>query len=106
MTTKEKNKIIQDILEGFDFEKVHSIMEYINWGQIFDNGKTHIPSVDELKKTARKVLGLALKHDGDDFWWAGTGGLYATIDKKRGVSLIFIPTKIRVNPEHKNASIT
>ena len=53
--------------EGFDFEKVHSIMEYINWGQIFDNGKTHIPSVDELKKTARKVLGLALKHDGDDF---------------------------------------
>lgn len=105
MTTEEKDIIIQSVLDGFDFDEVHSIMEHINWGQIFQNGKPNVPSVEHLKKTARKILELVVKHDEEDFWWAGTGGLYATIDKKRGITMFFVPTKFTSKPQHGKSPI-
>ena len=46
------NKMIDDIIENFDFKRVHSVMEHLNWKWI-DKG---VPSIDDLKDTARHLL--------------------------------------------------
>ena len=58
LPTKLRNKI-DDIMENFDFERVHKVMDVIGWRWVFAlNG---IPSVEELKKTAKTLLVSACK---------------------------------------------
>lgn len=47
-----KDRIIQDIMENFDFGKVHKVMEFLDWTWWF-NG---VPSVDDLKDQAHSLL--------------------------------------------------
>ena len=44
------NKMIDDIIDNFDFKRVHSVMEHLNWKWV-DKG---IPSIDDLKDTSLK----------------------------------------------------
>lgn len=51
----ERSKI-QDILKNFDFERVHSIMKMLDWKWAMVNHDNGIPSVDELKAEAKRLL--------------------------------------------------
>ena len=51
----EKVKI-KDILKNFDFEKVHSIMKMLGWQWAMVKHDDGIPSVDELKAEAKRLL--------------------------------------------------
>lgn len=67
----EYNKKIEDILDEFNFEKVHKAMEALDWTW-YDSG---VPRIAELRKTARRLLRDVAEVDGDITM--GTGGFQA-----------------------------
>lgn len=51
----EKAKI-NNILDQFNFNKVHDYMVSVNWRWAFAKSKDGVPTVDELKKEAHRLL--------------------------------------------------
>jgi hypothetical protein len=48
------NRMVDEILESFDFNKVHKAMKALNWtGACAEEG---VPNIDELKETAEYLL--------------------------------------------------
>jgi hypothetical protein len=45
---------IEEILDRFNFEKVHAYMKLVGWTYASDDGST--PTLEQLKDTARAVL--------------------------------------------------
>ena len=78
------NKMIDDIIENFDFNRVETVMEFLGWKWVGDNKLEHV-TVDMLKKEARRLLkGAAEARLGSykNTHWEqgiihGTGGLQA-----------------------------
>lgn len=64
---------MDEIMDSFEFDKVHSIMQHLNWEWQSCNG---VPDVYEIRKQARRVMKYAIDCNGD----AGTGGFHATVD--------------------------
>ena len=93
MTDEEKDKLVAEVMQGFDFEKVRSLV-YI------EGNPLHVRlTIDEMKETAERFLRMALEHQDREFWWAGGmhhGGICATYDDKWGLSLIYIEGVSRV----------
>ena len=75
------NKYIDDIMENFNFERVHQTMEALNWKWVGQK-----PSMDDLREQAERLLRGAAKSRLGDFkrsHWElgiinGTGGFQAT----------------------------
>lgn len=75
------NKMIDEIMEEFDFDKVQNVMDYLDWKWV--GGYV---TVDMLKETAERLLRDAAKArlgDYKDTHWeqgiiCGTGGFHAT----------------------------
>ena len=92
MTEEEKDKLVEEVMNGFDFQKAHSIMYLTN--------KYYVPSLAGLQEQARKKLRMALDHQDREFWWAGglngRGGLCACYDDIWGLSLNYIVVANRV----------
>lgn len=95
MNEQEKNKLIENVLNGFDFVKVVCLKK-------LENDKTSLfIELGELHKKAEKLLRMALDHEDEEFWWAGGigyGGFSAWWDKKRGLSLNYIITASKAKP--------
>jgi hypothetical protein len=95
------NKYIDDIMDNFDFRRVHQTMEALNWKWATSNG---VPTIDELKDEAKRLLRGAANSRLDDYkntHWElgiinGTGGFQATAfcDKNKtritGLDLKFV----------------
>ena len=47
---------IMDIMDNFDFEKVHSVMKFLNWKWVYSKSEDGIPTIDELKNCAATLL--------------------------------------------------
>jgi len=47
----EKSKI-EDIMRNFDFEKVHDVMQYLDWHWV----KVGVPTVEDIKAEAKRLL--------------------------------------------------
>lgn len=67
LTKRSNNQIIvsavNEVMEVFNFERVHKVMECINW--TYYDGK--VPDVDRLKKTVRELLLTAFNGFFDEF---------------------------------------
>lgn len=67
--------LIDDVMDNFDFHRVHKVMKFLNWKWAF--AEDGVPEVWELKKEARRLLSDCLyemiKH-GEDNWTIATGG--------------------------------
>ena len=84
---------VSKVIEQFDFDRARSIMVLT----ARDIG--HVPTIDELKKKAKRLLLMCMEHQDREFWWAGGmhhGGICATYDNKWGLSLIYIEGVSRV----------
>lgn len=67
-------KQIQDILEYFDFERVHETMTKLNLTWVSSDLKLeYIPEIEELKEHAKECLEKAIKYK-----WSESGGFIAT----------------------------
>ena len=71
--------IIDEVMDGFDFEKVHQMMTAVNWRW---HGEEFTPSVSELRAVARRQLRDAhtgcLKHCSG--YTVASGGFTAKVD--------------------------
>ena len=64
-------ELINEILDEFDFEKVHRTMKALDWTWYGSDG---VPSIGDLRRAARELLQELLKHN---HYCVGTGGLFA-----------------------------
>lgn len=74
---ERENKMINDILENFDFEKCRKAMQAVNWTWAFENA---VPSIERLRKAAenrlRDSMELAKKGtDSKSTYFVSSGGL-------------------------------
>ena len=53
LTSTQRAKI-QDIMEDFDFQKVHDVMEQLDWKWAMS--KYGVPTIDEMKHEAKRLL--------------------------------------------------
>ena len=85
-----KRKKIRNILDNFDFKKVHDVMNLIGWKWAF--AKNGIPEIDELKLEAHRLLIDACTEETN----VSTGGFRAVyeddekLDEEPYVGLEFI----------------
>lgn len=68
-------KIIEEVLDGFDFEAVHRVMTEINWVWGFVP-RSRVPTVAELRQAAREKL-ETLHEAGGSIVSTESGGLRA-----------------------------
>lgn len=53
LTSTQRAKV-QDIMEDFDFQKVHDVMEQLDWKWAMS--KNGVPTIDEMKHEAKRLL--------------------------------------------------
>jgi len=91
---------VSKVIEQFDFEMARSIM--VLTARYIDR----VPTIDELKKRAKRLLLMCMEHQNREFWWAGgmhRGGLCACYDNKWGLSLNYIAVakKVRIPKDYE-----
>lgn len=75
---KKHRKAIDEILAGFDFQRVHKTMRFLDWRWASVNhGGT--PTLFELKTEAERILTITAQVE-EDTWFCQTGGFKATKD--------------------------
>lgn len=96
---EDENKMIQDILDNFDFEKCRTVMKAINWTWALEG---NVPSMERIKKAAenrlRDAMDLAKKGKcSKSTYFVSSGGLKANAWANRygyieGIKLEFVLT--------------
>jgi len=92
MTQYEKHqRMIANILNEFDFDRVHQAMICLGWEWYF----TGVPTIDELRDGARERIDSAIKgclKEGNDnkSYSSSSGGLKATVEKNTCGQIDFI----------------
>ena len=76
--TEEQRKAIDNIMDWFDFEKVHRTMKALRW--VWIGAEEKIPSQGEIRERARQLLTDAIQ-DGTNI---GSGGLQVIYDPAEG----------------------
>lgn len=79
---------VEEVIENFDFEKVHEVMKMLNWKWDEDNpgGLPTIPTVEKMKEVVKDLFRsmedqIAKGDTWSDYTSTGTaGGFRATID--------------------------
>lgn len=95
-----EDKMIQDVLDNFNFQKCWVAMKALGWTWGFDSIQ---PSIEELRSSGEQRLRNAMKYCRESKgthnspYWVSTGGLKATAWKNRyghieGVRLEFVLT--------------
>ena len=87
-----EQKVIDECMDWFDFDRVHQAMQLLDWKWGMDDG-AHIPEKGELRQSARKYIRMAI----DGPCTTGSGGFEATAHFDgdgvlEGVTLRFILT--------------
>lgn len=104
--TLDEQKMIDECMDYFNFEKVHKVMEFLDWkwGNVNITGKAEVPSIPELRQSARRYLRTVIeegKHEEQYFTFSG--GLKATAYRDAGklthLDLEFVLTDWSVDHE-------
>ena len=74
-------QMIAEVMEDFDFEKVHKVMVLLDWKWYIGNDEQAVPSVYRMMKEAERLLRDCAQYYGDrEFHACGTGGFMASLD--------------------------
>ena len=80
--TIKKDKHINEIIDMFNFELVHKTMKSLDWNWInfssLDEIEYYIPTIENLRETAIKLLNNVYDSNVDDYGYMSTGGLKAS----------------------------
>ena len=55
MKKESKKRVIEEVMQNFDFEKAHAFM-VINDEWFYNDGEKYRPTVEDVKKMARELL--------------------------------------------------
>lgn len=85
---KWEKKAIKEIMNNFDFEKVHKVMVFLKWSW----AGYGVPDIKTIKKAAKEVLMDLIKDSNEhDICELQTGGFTARIEKSnKYMSLSFV----------------
>ena len=108
MTNHERHQTMMfDIINNFDFQKVHDVMKYLNWTW-YPKG---IPTVDNIIFGAREKIESVIKvclleAKPDEEYFVSSGGLKATAIKNEYgqitfLQLEFVLTSWEINDPHE-----
>ena len=93
------DKMVEYVMEKFDFYRVQQAMIQLNWRWHLGNGVTDVPSLYRLMKEAKELLCMVSQHYGkQDFYSCGYGGFLASIDGKH-LTLQFILTDTTIHAD-------
>ena len=90
--TETIQSLVDEMIDSFDFEKVHRVMEHVDWKYVKSDGTIGLPEIIDLKRVARYCLRNAYRYSlkyGDDASVVGTGGFearYFPADDKEGAA--------------------
>jgi len=93
-----EDKMIQEILDNFDFNKCWTVMKLINWTWGFNN---ETPTISKLKESAvarlKSAVEQAKKGEKIDVYFSSSGGLKGSAWRNRyhqieGIKLEFVLT--------------
>lgn len=77
------DKAWNNILENFDWVKVHKVMEALEWKYYDTSPELTCPSIGSLVKTGQYACQSAWKqyetYKGKEHWYCGTGGFEAEV---------------------------
>ena len=83
--TEEQRKAVDNIMDWFDFEKVHKTMRALRWEWV--GAEEKIPCQGEIREKARQMLTQAIETEMS----IGSGGLQVTyIPVERFLKLEFV----------------
>ena len=85
MITQKQQELIDDIMDNFDFEKVHKVMTFLNWKWAMLDGYA-IPSISDIRSRARDRLKTVLL---EKYGYCESGGLVARKYDDGTISLEF-----------------
>ena len=101
---KSKQELIDDIMDCFDFHRVHKCMVALEWGW-HTLGK-RVPERNEICKAARKLMqSIPDKHVCEEFG-TGTGGLHVRAfynnEELESMELLFVVSDWSSNVKDKD----
>ena len=76
MLTEKQQDQLDEIMDHFDFGKVHKAMDATNWKWSLDEGINAVPNECQLRQAARRLITHAMINNVS----ISTGGFYASID--------------------------
>lgn len=80
---------IEEVMENFNFERVHSVMKYLKWSWHIEG----VPSIEMIKNEAKRLLievyNSCHKY-GENQWSIATGGFQVVYKVNKGFSLEFV----------------
>ena len=91
MTPKQQDAL-DNIMDSFDFDKVHKVMVFLNWKWANGNGGLEVPEKYELRSEARRLLKMAI----EEKTTVSTGGFiaeYTEKEKSGWMDLKFVVSK-------------
>ena len=103
MNFKHKRSI-DVILHCFDFEKVHKTMTLLNWKWSNLNGNVGVPSIQEIKQEAERLLISAADSSNEEYYMA-CGGLEAHKFDGNFFELKFVVTEWDNSEEFENGTL-
>ena len=81
--SKTKQELINEVLDNFDFEKVHKVMTFLEWKWFsYSESTIEVPSIAKLVRTAQQYLEMAyaglekIEHN-EHSYMVGSGGFEA-----------------------------
>jgi hypothetical protein len=91
LTKEQKEQMIADVMDDFDFDKVHDVMKALGWEWIARTGDGEVPGVWSIAKRAKKLLDEVMEYYGDEEHHAiSTGGFTAMLEEDGTLSLLFV----------------
>lgn len=64
MITQRQQELIDDIMDNFNFEKVHKVMDFLNWTWWdLETMKEYAPTIQDIRSCARKKLKRILEEN-------------------------------------------
>lgn len=90
------NLKIDEVMNDFEFKKVKSVMEFLDWTWSTDTGH-RTPSLDELRSTARRLLKSAV-----EMWFLQgrpASGMSVSIGGFVGEIVLYADDEARMSPK-------
>lgn len=53
---RKMDDLVEEIMDNFEFEKVHEVMDALKWEWVDGNGHFRVPSEKELRRRASEML--------------------------------------------------
>lgn len=76
----KKFAVIAEVTQGFNFERVYAVMNFLDWNWITPEYGYRVPSIEQLKTTATRLLSDVYDEltYGKQEYTIGTGGFEAS----------------------------